>query len=213
MNGFTTRLRVVLAGLLLGACACTGPPGGNGSADDGAAAGAGTVLSEPTLPESARQMILRTAQEKGTAPAGDEFTPVRFDNGYGPELIWQAEQTGDICMASDRVVARSCVPLADIAARRTPGVGTFVGASMFKGAWSVVLMSNGETVDYLSCQGRDFPVRKGYSIQVEGVRHTVYTVAIPRYLQGEYRATVRRDGVPAEEPLDLGLEKSLVVPC
>ncbi|WBP86123.1 hypothetical protein [Kitasatospora cathayae] len=163
--------------------------------------------AEPTFPENTKQLILRTAKEKGTAPAGDRFTLLRFSNGYGPELLWRAEKTGDICTASD-VVARGCVPLADIAKRPTPGVGTFIGASLFEGNWSVMLMANGETVDRLSCQGRDFPVREGYSILVDGVLHTVYTVAIPRNLQGAYRVAVRRDGHPVEEPLNLNLEEN-----
>ncbi|MFJ7244176.1 hypothetical protein ACIQWA_05945 [Kitasatospora sp. NPDC098652] len=152
-------------------------------------------------------MILGTAKERGTAPVGDAFTELRFSNGYGPELIWQAEKTGDICTASDRVLARGCVPLAEIAKRPTPGVGTFVGASLFEGNWSVLLMADGETVDHISCQGRDFPVRAGYSIPVDGVLHTVYTVAVPRNLQGRYHVAVQRDGGSAEERLDITMEK------
>ncbi|MFJ8476112.1 hypothetical protein [Kitasatospora sp. NPDC094011] len=169
--------------------------------DVGVAAGA-----PQTLPEETRQLILRTAKEKGTAPKGDALTSLQFSNGYGPELIWQAEKTGDICTGSDRVVARGCVPLAEIAKRPTPGVGTFISASLFENDWSVILMANGESVDHLSCQGRDFPVRKGYSVPVDGVAHTVYTAVIPRELQGEYKVTVQRDGQQAEERLELNMD-------
>ena len=206
----------VAVGLLLGACACSGPSEGPGSAEGAVAVSIGAAsASEPTaaagagltLPEKVRQTILQTAKEKGTAPAGDAFTVLRFSNGYGPELIWQAERTGDVCSASDGVVARGCVPLADIAKRPTPGVGTFIGASLFEGNWSVMLMSNGEVVDHLSCQVRDFPVQAGFSVPLDGVDHTVYTVAIPRNLQGEYKVAVRRGSQSAEERLDLNMDQ------
>ncbi|MFI9162685.1 hypothetical protein [Kitasatospora aureofaciens] len=207
----------VAVGLLLGACACSGPSEGPGSAEGAVADSTGAAsASEPTaaagagltLPEEVRQTILQTAKEKGTAPAGDAFTVLRFSNGYGPELVWQAEKTGDICTASGQVLSRGCVPLADIAKRPNPGVGTFLGASLFEGDWSVMLMADGEAVDHLSCQGRDFPVREGYSVPVDGVLHTVYTVAVPRNLQGVYRVVVRRDGRPVEERLNLNLEEN-----
>ncbi|MEU8920055.1 hypothetical protein AB0D10_03830 [Kitasatospora sp. NPDC048545] len=61
-------------------------------------------------------------------------------------------------------------------------------------------------MDHLSCQGRDFPVVKGYAIEVEGVPRTVRTVAVPRSLQDEYRVAVRRDGAAAEERLTLEMD-------
>ncbi|MFD0407975.1 hypothetical protein [Kitasatospora sp. NPDC127116] len=210
------KLRTVLAGLLFGVCACTGVPGGHGAVSDavvasgaaaaGPSAAAGGGSPELTVPEDSRRQILRLAEENGNAPAGGAFTVVRYDSGYGPELIWQAETTGAICSASPRVVSRGCVPLADIAARPLPGVGIFIGASMYNGQWSVMLMSSGETIDQISCQGRSFPARKGYSITVDGVLRTVYTVSVPRSLQGEYRVAVQRDGAVAEDrvTLDMG---------
>ncbi|MFD4537817.1 hypothetical protein ACFWNL_38335 [Kitasatospora sp. NPDC058397] len=202
-RGISGKLRAVVAGLAFSACACTTVSGQTGT-------GAGATPA-PTVSDRSGQMtqlILQTAKERGTAPAGDVFTELRFSNGYGPELIWQAEKTGDICTASDRVLSRGCVPLAEIAKRPTPGVGTFIGASLFEGNWSVLLMANGETVDRLSCQGRDFPVQTGYSIPLDGVLHTVYTVAIPRNLQGQYRVAVQRDGQSAEERLDINMEEN-----
>ncbi|MER6302912.1 hypothetical protein ABT247_25625 [Kitasatospora sp. NPDC001539] len=212
MTGLSARLRAVVVGLVFGACACTTVSGqsdvGASAAPTSAPTAAATSepASAPTLSERSRQSILQTAKENGTAPAGDAFTQLRFSNGYGPELIWQAEKSGDICTASESVVARGCVPLADIAKRPTPGVGTFIGAGLFEKDWSVMLMANGETVDHLSCQGRDVPVLAGFSIPVDGVVHTVYTVAIPRDLQGTYRVAVQRDGRSVEERLDLNLE-------
>ncbi|MFB7911047.1 hypothetical protein ACFC1T_31885 [Kitasatospora sp. NPDC056076] len=179
-----------------------------------AGAGAGVTptpsatASTSDLSSQVRQLVLQTAKERGTAPVGDAVTELRFSNGYGPELIWQAETTGDICTASEQVLSRGCVPLAEIAKRPTPGVGIFIGASLFEGNWSVLLMANGETVDHISCQGRDFPVRAGYSIPVDGVLHTVYTVAVPRNLQGRYRVAVQRDGGSAEERLDITMEEN-----
>ncbi|MEV7770907.1 hypothetical protein [Kitasatospora sp. NPDC086791] len=74
-------------------------------------------------------------------------------------------------------------------------------------------MASGETVDHLSCQGRDFPVRTWYSIEAEGVPRTVYTIVIPRSLQGEYRVAVRRDGAAAEDRLPLAMDKVRPVQC
>ncbi|MER7754486.1 hypothetical protein [Kitasatospora sp. NPDC097643] len=92
-----------------------------------------------------------------------------------------------------------------------------MGAGLFNdhgnSAWGVMLMASGETVDHLSCQGRDFPVRAAYSAYVGGVLRTVYTVVIPRSLQGEYRVAVRRDDQPVEEHLALNLDKGDAVQC
>ncbi|MFI2606551.1 hypothetical protein [Kitasatospora sp. NPDC018619] len=50
-------------------------------------------------------------------------------------------------------------------------------------------------------------MRKVYSLDVEGVPRTVYTVVAPRGLQGEYRVVVRRGGEPAEDRVTLDMEK------
>ncbi|MER7674492.1 hypothetical protein ABTY61_39355 [Kitasatospora sp. NPDC096128] len=204
-RGVTGKLGTMVVGLALSACACTTVSGPTGT---GTGAGRSPAPTVSDRFGQVRQLILQTAKERGTAPAGDAFTELRFSNGYGPELIWQAETTGDICTASERVLSRGCVPLAEIAKRPTPGIGTFIGASLFEDNWSVMLMADGETVDHLSCQGRDFPVRAGYTVPVDGVPHTVYTVAVPRSLQGRYRVAVQRDGDSAEERVDITPEEN-----
>ncbi|MEU3573574.1 hypothetical protein AB0E96_34905 [Kitasatospora sp. NPDC036755] len=156
------------------------------------------------------RQIQQLAEENGNAPAGGEFTVAKYDSGYGPELIWQAEKTGAICSASPKVISRGCDPSADIAARRNPGVGTFLGGSLHNGQWSVMLMASGETINQISCQGRNIPARKSYSVDVGGVLRTVYTVSIPRDLQGEYRVAVQRDGAPAEDRVALIVDRDPV---
>ncbi|MBO1415792.1 hypothetical protein [Streptomyces sp. FH025] len=208
-SGRSHRLLLLPAAVLL-AAGCTALPG---AAAAGSTGSVGGDAQGPTVPEDSRRQILRLAEENGNAPVGGEFTVARYDSGYGPELIWQAEKTGAICSASPGVVSRGCVPPEEIAARPVPGVGTFLGASLYQGQWSVLLMSSGETVDHVSCQGRDFPARKGYSADVDGVLRTVYTVSVPRNLLGEYRVAVRRDGAPAEERVTLNMEKADPVQC
>ncbi|MET8540593.1 hypothetical protein ABZW03_08045 [Kitasatospora sp. NPDC004799] len=162
------------------------------------------------MSEDVRQQVLHLAEENGNAPAGGEFVVARYDSGYGPELIWQAEKTGAICSASPGVISRGCVPLADIAVRPNPGVGIFLGASLRNGQWSVMLMASGETVEQISCQGRNFPVRKGYSVTVDGVPRIVYTASVPRDLQGQYWVEARREGAPAEDRLALEMDRAPV---
>ncbi|MFE4355542.1 hypothetical protein [Kitasatospora sp. NPDC056800] len=211
--GRSVVFRMVLVGLLCGASACTGASGGHGGASAGAASGGVAAevawpLGEEgaTLSEVERRRILRLAEENGWAPAGGEATEVRYDSGYGPELIWRAKGTGAVCSGSSRS-SGPCIPLADIAARPNPGVGTFIGAALHEGKWSVMLLSSGETVDRVMCQGRSFPARRAYEVTVDGVLHTVYTVSIPRGLQGEYRVAVRRDGQPAEDRVTLNMDR------
>ncbi|MFE7595394.1 hypothetical protein ACFU6K_38950 [Kitasatospora sp. NPDC057512] len=171
----------------------------------------------PVFAESSKQVILRTAKENGTAPAGDRFTLVEYDGGYGPELIWQAERTGGLCAASESVTAGWCETVEETSGRRVPSVGVFMDPGLRErdgeASWVVRVMASGETIDGLSCQGRDFPVRQVYVVDLAGARRTVYTASIPRNLQGEYRVSVRRDGKPGEERLDLGFEKGRVVQC
>ncbi|MFH8385091.1 hypothetical protein ACH4E7_29815 [Kitasatospora sp. NPDC018058] len=193
-------------GLVCGASACTGMTGGGGVSATGGETTA--VTPRPTFPESSKQVILRFAKENGTAPAGDRFT--EYDGAFGPELIWVAEKTGDLCVGSESVTAGTCQTAKRTAEARVPGVGIFVDSGSVdhgKPSWAVRLMASGETIDHLSCQGREFPVRKVFSVDLEGALRTVYTVVIPQDLQGEYRVAVRRDGQSAEERLDLNLEK------
>ncbi|MFB7124474.1 MULTISPECIES: hypothetical protein [unclassified Kitasatospora] len=142
---------------------------------------------------------------------------IEFDGGYDPQLIWQPEETGGLCIASEVVASGRCKTEKQIAEERVPGVGIFGDSGLFNREedpwWAVQVMASGETIDHLSCQGRNFPVRQVYSISLAGAQRTVYTAIIPRSLQGEYRVAVQRDGQSEEERLDLGLEKGYAVQC
>ncbi|MFG2916139.1 hypothetical protein ACGF0D_25035 [Kitasatospora sp. NPDC048298] len=215
VTGRSAMFCAVLVGVLCAVSACTGASGGDRPTVAGGAAS--TAATGHVFPESFRKLILRTAKADGTAPAGDRFTVIEYDGGYDPELIWQAEKTGDLCVASESITAGRCRTEKQIAEKRVPGVDLFGDSGLFNRQedpwWAVSVMASGETIDHLSCQGRNFPVRQVYSVTMGGAQRTVYTAAIPRNLQGEYRVAVQRDGQSEEERLDLGLEKGYAVHC
>ncbi|MER6302913.1 hypothetical protein ABT247_25630 [Kitasatospora sp. NPDC001539] len=231
VRGSTVRFGVVLLGLVLGACACSGVSGGEGASSDVTRGGssaaepsptspsvststvkdAAGVTPRPTFPESIKRQVVRMAEEAGRMPVGGEFSLAEYDGGYGPELIWRTERTGEICTAQMAGPSTTCATLASIPAKHVPGVDVFMGGGQFSDHgqtfWAVTLIANGESVDHLVCRGRDFPVRAAYSTRIDGIPRTIYTVVIPQELQGEYRVVVQRDGHQAEERLDLNLEK------
>ncbi|MFE3881251.1 hypothetical protein ACFXPX_43565 [Kitasatospora sp. NPDC059146] len=165
----------------------------------------------PAFPDDIKRQVVRMAEEGGRMPAGGAFSVAEYDGGYGTELIWQTEKTGEICTASVAGPSTTCATLASIPAQHVPGAEIFMGGGRFSAhgrtSWAVTLIASGESVDHLVCQGRDFPARAAYSTRVEGIPRTIYTVVIPQELQGSYRVVVQRDGQHAEERIDLNLEK------
>ncbi|MGW3044265.1 hypothetical protein ACWC9T_30425 [Kitasatospora sp. NPDC001159] len=189
----------------------------------GAATPAATPsIPRPVFPADARQAALRMAKEDGTAPARDsEVAVADYDGGYGPELIWRAEQTGGFCMAdvSEMGVSKKCASAEQmhLDALPVPGAGKFLGAARFTDhghpAWAWTLMASGEEIDHLSCQGRVFAARAVFSSHHGNVPVVVYTVTVPEDLPGEFRVAVRRDDGPAEERVVLNPGESATVQC
>ncbi|CAM5324023.1 Lipoprotein OS=Kitasatospora aureofaciens OX=1894 GN=GCM10010502_25030 PE=4 SV=1 [Kitasatospora aureofaciens] len=205
--GRPVKLGVVLVGLVCGVSSCASLPGGGGPTAAGG--GAATVTARPAFPENIKKLVLKFATENGTAPAGGRFT--EYDGAHGPELIWVSERTGDLCVASETVTAGMCQTAKRTAEAPVPGVDVFEDSGLTdhhgESSWAIRLVASGEAVDHLSCQGKDFPVLKVYSADLAGALRTVYTVAIPRNLQGEYKVAVRRGSESAEERLDLNMDK------
>ncbi|MEU4588628.1 hypothetical protein AB0F92_42445 [Kitasatospora aureofaciens] len=144
-------------------------------------------------------------------PAGGKFSLVEYDRGYGPELIWRTEKTGEICTAAVAGPSTTCAALASISTKHVPGVEVFMGGGQFsdhgRAFWAVTLIATGESVDHLVCQGRDFPVRAAYSTSIDGVARTIYTIVIPQDLQGQYLVVVQRGGHQAAERLELNMDQ------
>ncbi|MGW2376364.1 hypothetical protein [Kitasatospora sp. NPDC001683] len=230
VRGITVRFAAVVLGLVLGACACSGVPGGRGASDatgDGsssakgssvssmvatpAAEDAGRATSSRTFPEDIRRQVVRSVEEAGRMPVGGEFSLAEYDRGYGPELIWRTEKTGEICTAAVAGPSITCAALASIPPKHVPGVDVFMGGAQFsdhgQAFWAVTLIATGESVDHLVCRGRDFPVRTAYSTSVGGVTRTIYTVVIPQDLRGHYLVAVQRGGHQAEERLELNMNQ------
>ncbi|MFC8449784.1 hypothetical protein [Kitasatospora sp. NPDC057223] len=203
------RLSLVL--LLAGAGACTstatlhaGPAQPSGSA----ASAVTTGQVAPRFPEQARLEALEQAAAVGLAPAGGRTVTV----GYEPEdqlyLLWQAEETGDICMAQalgDHALTRQCTQSSDISSAPSPGVRGILSAALNHrhDGFNAVLLSSGETVEQLACGGQVFEVTSVFTVEVAGLTRTVSKVTVPRDQGGTFRATVRRDGEPAQDSVEL----------
>ncbi|MFB7470022.1 hypothetical protein [Kitasatospora sp. NPDC056184] len=215
------RATALLAALLAGVAACgpagsgtvadpsataaaPAPPSGDAPSGDASAGAVAVGGSSAGFPDALRRTVLEQAARDGRSPAGDRTVLADFDSGHRPYLVWQTEDTGDICVArtSDGGSAvTQCSNAAELATRAVPGVALFLSARWAevegRPVWNVLLLSSGETVDRVSCGQRDFAVRKAFTAEAGGVERTVYTATVPDALGGEYRAAVRRGDGPA----------------
>ncbi|WP_153882764.1 hypothetical protein [Streptomyces sp. CB01881] len=189
-----------VAALLVGAAACGSAPGGTaGRAGTPGPAAAEAVALGPEFPEPAKRVVLEQAARDGRAPAGGRTAVANFGVNWPPSLVWQAESSGDICAAQAPQVGgvlTQCAKATDIKSRPTPGVGVILSYRLAKSdtweGWNILLLASAETVERISCQQQDFPVRKALAVTVGGVLRTVYAVTVPADMAGTHQAAVRR---------------------
>ncbi|MFD9067851.1 hypothetical protein ACFVZ3_40800 [Kitasatospora purpeofusca] len=216
--GAATRVTAFLAALLAGAAACGPADSGSGAAasrsgtaaapvsPSGAGSAAGAGDSAAGFPETLKRSVLEQAARDGRSPAGGRTVLAVFDSGARPYLVWQSENTGDICVALNGdggSAVTQCSNATELATRAVPGVGLFLSARRAelqgRPVWNVLLLSGGEAVDRISCRQQDVAVRKAFTAEVGGLERTVWTATVPDELGGDFRASVRRGDGPAVE--------------
>ncbi|PYC74556.1 hypothetical protein C7C46_23835 [Streptomyces tateyamensis] len=208
------------AGLLAALAACS--PGATGSA--GHAAGTATPISSPSavnsatpsaspvagIPAAQRQAAMDWAAHAGESPRADQAVVVQSAPGNTARLLWQAEQTGDVCWAepSGGSVASGCLKAADLGAGTAPGLHVFGDALPTADGQllEVLFRADGETVARLSCGPATVVPQQVAEFEVNGVRRTFYLAAIDRHTGGSYTARVQRAGAAAADSLLLYAE-------
>lgn len=212
--GRSAMFRAVLVGVLCGASPCTGAPGGNDAASGASATpeSAGGVRSSLSGADG-----VGGVQAVGSAARqGERQCPGRWrirGRAVRQRLRARADLAGRedrcaICSASPGIATRGCVPLADIIGRQNPGVGIFLGGSLCNGQWLVMLRPAVRRSIRSPVKGGPSPRgRRTRSMLTVCSTPSTRMVAIPRRLQGEYRAAVRRDGAPVEDRVALDMEK------
>ncbi|MFD8694640.1 hypothetical protein [Kitasatospora purpeofusca] len=212
------RATALLAALAAGAAACGPADSGSGAtasrsgtvvapaSPSGAGSADGAGDSAAGFPDTLKRTVLEQAARDGRSPAGDRTVLAAFDSGARPYLVWQSENTGDICVALNGdggSAVTQCSNATELATRAVPGVGLFLSArrAELRGGpvWNVLLLSSGETVERISCRQQDFAVRKVFTTEIGGVERTVWTATVPDGLGGDYRASVRRGDGPVVE--------------
>ena len=217
---WAAAVRCSLVLLLVGAGACTPAVGGStgpaqSSPPTASPGRTGSVAPPPSgpvgFPPEAQQQAMAAAAQQGRSPAGGAAVLVRWGDGEVPHLLWQAEESGDICMAQATTGASTvttCEEASAVLAAPSPGIRRILGAALnvAQDGFNSVLLASGETLDEFSCGAKAFGAHRVLTTQIGGVTRTIYSVTVPRTLGGTYHATVQRDGHEVVENVRISAE-------
>lgn len=191
------------AGLLAALVACS--PGSAGPAGRPAGSPAPSASSATGFPAGLSQVVKDWASHAGETLPADRTVVVQSAPGNTPRLLWQAEQSEDVCWAepSGGSVAAACLKAADLMAVTAPGLHAFGDALPTADGQrlDVLFRAEGETVDRLSCGPAAVTPRQVAEFEVNGVRHTFYLASIDRRTGGSYTGKVQRGGTAAVDSL------------
>ncbi len=201
---FRRAAALLPAGLLAALVACS--PGSAGPAAGRAVNSAtASASSAAGFPAEQRRAAMDWAARAGEAPQADRTVLVQSAPGNTPRLLWQAQQTGDVCWAEPAggSVGDGCLKAADLGAATAPGLHAFGDALPTADGQllEVLFRADGETVDRLTCGPAEVVPHQVAEFEVNGLRRTFYLAPIDRHTGGTYTAQVHRAGTTAGDTL------------